>query len=112
MSFFKELKRRNVIKVAAAYIIVGWVSTALVRALVANSLHEEARKEIDDRIEDDMLALAFKALVMAHKGDQSRFDQLFEAFKVENTDDHYWTTIVAAWGGHREEANRLVAQAG
>ena len=88
----------------------GWLSTALVRALVANSLHEEALKEIDGWIESDIIALLFKALVMAHKGDQSRFDQLFEAFKVENTDDHYWTTIVAAWGGQRDEANRLVAQ--
>ena len=37
MSFFAELKRRNVFKVAAAYIIVGWlllqVSDTLVPAL-------------------------------------------------------------------------------
>lgn len=88
----------------------GWLAVALVRALVANDLHEEALKEIDGRIESDMIALIFKALVVAHKGNQSRFDQLSEAFKVENTDGHYWTTIVAAWGGHREEANRLAAQ--
>jgi len=37
MSFFAELKRRNVLKVAAAYIIVGWlllqISDTLVPAL-------------------------------------------------------------------------------
>lgn len=37
MSLFKELKRRNVIRVAAAYLIIGWllaqVSTTLESAL-------------------------------------------------------------------------------
>jgi TolB-like protein len=87
-----------------------WLSTALVRALVAHGLHDEARKEINDRIQDVDVALAFKALVMAHEGDQVRFDQFYEAFKAENTTGDYWGTLVAAWGGHREEANRLAAQ--
>ena len=87
-----------------------WLSTALVRALVANGLHEEARKEIDNRIEDDDIALVFKALVAAHEGDQARFDQLFEEFRTANKFGDYWTNLVAAWGGDREEANRLAAQ--
>jgi TolB-like protein len=88
----------------------GWLSTALVRALVANGLHEEARKEIDDRIQDDNIALVFKALIVAHEGDQDRFDELYEAFKAVNNSGHYWATLVAAWGGHREEANHMAAQ--
>lgn len=86
-----------------------WLSSELVRALVAHGLHEEALKEIDDRIEDDQIVLAFKALIMAHKGDQAGFDRLFETFKVEHTDGHDWTILVAAWGGHRDEANRSAA---
>ena len=85
----------------------GWLSTELVRALVANGLHEEARKEIDDRIQEDGTALAFKALIMAHEGDQVRFDQSYEEFKAANSQGRYWGTLVAAWGGHRGEANRL-----
>jgi len=88
----------------------GWLSTALVRALVANGLHDEARKEIDDRILNIEVALAFRALVMAHEGDQVRFDEFYEAFKTENTSGHYWATLVAAWGGQREDANRMAAQ--
>ncbi len=79
-------------------------------ALVAHGLHEEARKAIDDRIEDDEFALAFKALVVAHEGDQARFDQFFDEFKAANTSGHYWTILVAAWGGHKVEANHLAAQ--
>jgi len=88
----------------------GWLSTALVRALVANGLHDEARKEIDDRIQDEDIAWAFKALVMAHEGNQARFDEFHEAFKAANTSGRYWALLVTAWGGHREEANRLAAQ--
>jgi len=88
----------------------GWLSVALIRALVANGLHDEANQEIDDRIREADLALAFKALIAAHEGDQARFDQLFEAFKVENTTGLYWATLVAAWGGHREQANGHAAQ--
>jgi hypothetical protein len=87
----------------------GWLSAALVRALVANGLHEEARKEIDARILDVDLAIAFRALIMAHEGDQDRFDQFYEEFKTANTAGRYWATLVAAWGGYREEANRLAA---
>ncbi len=87
----------------------GWLSTTLVRALVANGLHEEARKEIDDRIQDEEIAWAFKALVVAHEGNQARFDEFHEAFKAANTTGRYWATLVAAWGGYREEANRLAA---
>jgi len=88
----------------------GWLSTALVRALVANDLHEEARKEIDNRIQNDEIAWAFKSLVMAHEGDQARFEQFYEKFKAANTSGRYWALLVAAWGGHREEANRLATQ--
>ena len=86
-----------------------WLSTALVRALVANGLHEEAYKAIDDQIEEDEIALAFKLLVVAHEGDQARFDQLHEEFRSDNSYGHNWRIIVAAWGGYREEANRFAA---
>jgi len=87
----------------------GWLTSALVRALVANGLHEEALEEIDDRIQDVNIASALKALVTANEGDQARFDQIFEEFQFANTSGNYWGSLVAAWGGHREEANRLAA---
>ena len=87
-----------------------WLSTALVRALVAHDLHEEAHKEIDNRIQDDEIALVFKALVIANEGDQARFDQFFEELNTGDSVGDFWMILVAAWGGHREEANRLAAQ--
>ena len=87
-----------------------WLSTALVRALVAHDLHEEAHKEIDDRIQDDEIALVFKALVMANEGDQARFNQFFEELNTGDSVGDFWMILVAAWGGDREEANRLAAQ--
>ena len=87
----------------------GWLNTALVRALIAHGQHAEARKEIDDRLWEEDVALAFKALVSAHEDDQARFDEEFAQFKVENVSGHYWTVIVAAWGGYREAANRAAA---
>ena len=86
-----------------------WLSIALVRALIAHGLHEEARQEVDDRIDDAFIAELYKALVTAHEGDQARFDQFFAKFMAENPSEYYWGIIAAAWGGHKEEANRLAA---
>lgn len=87
-----------------------WLSMALVRSLVAHGRHEEARREIDNRIEDVEVAVALKALVAAHEGDQARFNQLFEVLKSEKSSGNYWLLIVAAWGGLKEEANHLAGQ--
>jgi adenylate cyclase len=86
-----------------------WLATALVRSLVANGKYDEALVEIDRRIDAEDLAEAFKALVAAVQGDQSRFDQLFDEFKALNSGGHEWTIMVAAWGGRREEANHAAA---
>ena len=86
-----------------------WLSTALIRALIANGKYDEALAETDKRIDDVDLALAFKALVAAAQGDQELFDELFEEFKVVNTAGWEWIVIVGAWGGHRDEVNAAAA---
>lgn len=86
-----------------------WLSSALVRALVANGRHEEARREIDARIHDAFFADLFKGLVIAHEGDQAHFDQFFKEFQAKYPGDYYGGAIGAAWGGHRKEANRIAA---
>jgi adenylate cyclase len=84
-----------------------WLATALVRALAANGLHEEARKSIDDHLEDDEINLAFQALVAASEGDRARFDQISDEFLETNSSGYYWLLLIAAWGGDGEEANRV-----
>ena len=86
-----------------------WLTTALVRSLIVRGEYDEALAEIDSRLDAPDLVVMFKALVAAAQGDQNRFDQLFEEFKLVNTAGHEWGVIVAAWGGHREEANHAAA---
>ena len=86
-----------------------WLTTALVRSLIVHGKYDEALAEIDSRIDAEDTALMFKSLVASAQGDQSRFDQLFEKFKLVNTTGHEWALVVAAWGGHREEANHAAA---
>jgi TolB-like protein len=86
-----------------------WLSGALVRALVANDSHEAARKEINDRIQDPIIAALFQNMVAAHEGDQALAEQLFEAYTAEYPNDYYWGLITAAWSGQKEVANRYAA---
>jgi len=86
-----------------------WLATVLVRALVANGLHEEARRVIDDQIQDVELALPFKVLIAAHEGDQARADALIEQFRATRDRDYFFMNITAAWSGNRNEANRVAA---
>lgn len=87
-----------------------WLSSALIRALIAHGRYAEARKEIANRISDREVALAYQASVSAHEGDQARFDEEFAQFRAEYPTDAYWTLSVAAWGGDRERANLAAAK--
>jgi len=86
-----------------------WLRTALVRSLVANGMFNEALAETDKQFDDLDVELMLKALSAAARGDQNLFDKTFEEFKVANTSGNEWVIMVAAWGGHREEANRAAA---
>jgi tetratricopeptide (TPR) repeat protein len=86
-----------------------WLSTSLIRALVAHSLHEEANKEIDNRIQDVLVAIPMKMMVAAHEGDQSRFNALMEEYDTGESERVFWLAMSYAWGGNREAANRQAA---
>jgi hypothetical protein len=51
----------------------------------------------------------YEALILAHEGDRVAFDDAYQVFRAEASDDLYWLIIISAWGGHREEANRMAA---
>ncbi len=86
-----------------------WLSLELIRALVANGLNEEARQEIASRVQDDWLAKILEALVRAQEGDQVAFDSAYREVREELGAELYWPAIVSAWGGRRDEANRMAA---
>jgi len=86
-----------------------WLRPELIRALVANGMFDEAFAETDKQFDDLDVELMLKALIAAAQGDQDLFDKLFVEFKAANTSGNEWIIMVAAWGGHREEANRAAA---
>ncbi len=86
----------------------GWLGTELVRALVANGLHEEALVSIDGHIREADVAEEFRLLVAAHQGDEAGFSERYAGFSREQGD--WWHLIVAAWGGRRDDANRFATR--
>ena len=88
----------------------GWLATELVRSLAASGSYAEASQQLEDRIHEKEIALMFKTLIPAAKGDREAYDIAFENFKAGSPEQgDYWITIVAAWGGRREAANRAAA---
>ena len=87
----------------------GWLGMALMRTLVANGLYEEASREIDNSVQNVDLAMALKALVIAHQGDKPGFAQVLKQYNDNPDFDPFWDLIVYAWGGQRDAANRRAA---
>jgi adenylate cyclase len=89
----------------------GWLETALVRALVSDGQHDEAREVIAGWLRDRIGSIGFSTLVAAHEGDRELHAQLSKDFQAQNSiGDYYWPLMIAAWGGDRDEANRLAAK--
>ena len=87
-----------------------WLSTALIRALVANGQVDEARQELGDRIKDELTALQFELLIASHQGDQQRVDQLLDQYTTKDFTGDFWLLIGLTWAGRQEEVNRLAAK--
>ena len=88
----------------------GWLQMAMIRILIANGLYDEANREIESSLQDNNLALAMKALTMAHQGDKAGFAQVLKQRDEDPDSDHYWDLMVYAWGGQRDAANRRAAE--
>ncbi len=87
----------------------GWLSGILVRALVMNDQIGEARKELSNRIQDELGAWLLGALIAGYEGDQQAIDALLEERSGLDAAGHFWLMIGSAWGGHRDEVNRLAS---
>jgi TolB-like protein len=88
----------------------GWLGMTLMRTLVANGLYDEASREIENSVQDNELALALEALVVAHQGDKLRFAQALKQYTDNPDIDPFWKMMVYAWGGQRDAANRRAAE--
>jgi len=88
----------------------GWLQMAMIRLLIANGLYDEASREIESSVQDNNVALALKALAMAHQGDNAGFAQVLKQFNDNPDRDPYWDLMINAWGGQRDAANRSAAR--
>jgi len=87
----------------------GWLDTILVRSLIAGGRYDEALAESENRIKDAPTAASQRALVAASLGDQQRYDELMKDYFDLNESGYFWEIILYAWGGHRDDANRVAA---
>lgn len=88
----------------------GWLSVALVRALVANGLYEETEHAIATRfrlVEDALMANALKSAAMGERDAAASFIE--EMMSLPNP-SVFNESIYYAWVGDRENANRRAAQ--
>ena len=86
-----------------------WLGSELARALVAHDLFDEARDAVGRYIDDPDIALLFESLIAVKAGDRAQFDQLKTEFPSRLSENRLFSTILAAWGGDRAEANRVAA---
>jgi adenylate cyclase len=87
----------------------GWLDGMLVRALIADGQYDAALVESENRIKDAETAITQRALIAARQGDQQGFDELMQEFFEINEYGYFWQIILYAWGGHRDDANRVAA---
>ncbi len=88
----------------------GWLGIALVRALIANGLYEEADHAITTQFrlkEDGLMSNIMKSAAM---GDQKAASMFFEEMMNVDYPPAFWESIFYAWVGDRENANRRAAK--
>ena len=88
----------------------GWLGTALVRALIANGLYEEADHAITTqfRLEEDILMA--NVMKTAAMGDQDAAAAIVDELKNIPNPTAFNESIYSAWVGDRENANHLAAK--
>jgi len=87
----------------------GWLNIALLRALVANGLFEEADHTITTqfRLEEDILMA--KVLKFSAMGDREATASIVDELKSLPNPSYFNESIYTAWVGDRENANRRAA---
>jgi len=87
-----------------------WLAWVHARILIESGKFEEARVMIDTRMQDQTWAGAARALLAAKQGDREALAEAKEALAdLGHVDRNFFSPLFAAWGGEREEANRIAA---
>lgn len=86
-----------------------WLTMMLIQALVKNGLDDEALLVIENDVPEVGFALGYQTLIAAHQGDLEKSGQLLAVYD-ENYVGGFFDVLVNAWGGRRDEANRVAAR--
>lgn len=86
-----------------------WLDLELVRILAANGLHDEALRTIATHAEDDEANWTLRALVAAHSGDETSYEEALQQFEQAGGDP-FWVIPMHAWGGQFDTANQAAAE--
>jgi adenylate cyclase len=88
----------------------GWLTTMLIRGLVANGRADEAKQRIDELFNDQPSVLQYSAMIAAHEGNREHFDSLVAQIDMSEGFGDFWDLIIRAWAGDREQANLIAAR--
>jgi len=88
----------------------GWLGIALVRALVANGLYEEADHAITTHMRSKEDVLVSNLLKSTAMGDRNTTARLFEELMKNPLAPGFWKSVSYAWVGDRVNANRMAAE--
>lgn len=87
-----------------------WLNMALFRALLASGNFEQAEKEIDTRFTTSADAMVSRVMLAAAQGDLESAKRFMEDYPEHPENSEFWTTILYAWMGDRENANLTAAK--
>ena len=83
---------------------------ALFRAVLATGDFPQAEAEIDSRFLTSYEVLVSRVMLAATQGDMEQAAQHFEEYLQDPEAADFWTTILSAWIGDRQNANKLAAK--
>ena len=87
-----------------------WLSGILIRTLLAHEQYDEARQELADRVHEELAAEELGYLIAASEGNRAIVASQLQELKTAFPDNAFFIRLVyAAWGGDKEEANRMAA---
>jgi len=86
-----------------------WLEMVYVRSLLEAGRVEEAQTVIDTVVRDRDFARMLRVLFAAKQGDLARYHEALAAFDAD-VDSRFFGLFMYAWGGMREDANRLAAR--
>jgi TolB-like protein len=86
-----------------------WLDWMFVRALIETERYEEAQEAIDTQLDGPVWKMAAQALMASKEGNREAFERALADYPG-NLEDTFMANMVYAWGGLRDDANRIAAR--